>query len=166
MESAAMKWPSRFLHGRCLQKVTAENQYQTILITGESGAGKTENTKKVIQYLADIAGSGSGGKGALAQQILQANPFLEALGNAKTTKINNSHFGKFFKITIDDHGNIAGGSNVSYLLEKSHVVSRGGQEERSFHIFYQILETLSLKKKLPWVSPNLPTTATSPTLVQ
>jgi myosin heavy subunit len=117
------------------RKLSQERQSQSILITGESGAGKTENTKKVIQYLAAIAGSGEGGKGALEQQILQANPLLEALGNAKTTKNNNSsRFGKFIKITFDDHGKISGGSIVSYLLEKSRVVSRG-QDERSFHIF-------------------------------
>jgi myosin heavy subunit len=129
------------------RKVTAEKQSQSILITGESGAGKTENTKKVIQYLAAIAGSGEGGKGALEQQILQANPLLEALGNAKTTKNNNSsRFGKFIKITFDDHGKISGGSIVSYLLEKSRVCARG-QDERSFHIFYQMLEALAPPKK-------------------
>jgi len=129
------------------RKLATEKQSQSILITGESGASKTENTKKVIQYLAAIAGSGEGGKGALEQQILQANPLLEALGNAKTTKNNNSsRFGKFIKITFDDSGKISGGSIVSYLLEKSRVVTRG-QGERSFHIFYQMLEACTPQQK-------------------
>jgi myosin protein heavy chain len=91
---------------------------QSMLITGESGAGKTENTKKVIQYLASIAGRG-GQQGQLEVQLLQANPLLEALGNAKTLKNNNSsRFGKFIKITFDKAGYISGASIVScaYIL--------------------------------------------------
>jgi myosin protein heavy chain len=111
---------------------------QSMLITGESGAGKTENTKKVIQYLAHIAGRG-GTEGKLEKKLLQANPLLEALGNAKTTKNNNSsRFGKFIKITFDKAGYISGASIVSYLLEKSRVVHQG-KDERSFHIFYQMM---------------------------
>jgi len=109
-----------------------------MLVTGESGAGKTENTKKIIQYLASIGGR-SGSEGTLEKKLLQANPLLEALGNAKTLKNNNSsRFGKFIKITFDHTGFISGTSIVSYLLERSRVVTRG-QGERSFHIFYQIL---------------------------
>jgi len=91
---------------------------QSILITGESGAGKTENTKKVIQYLASIAGRTGGGK--LEEQVLQANPILESFGNAKTTRNNNSsRFGKFIEIQFNSSGFIAGASIQSYLLEKS-----------------------------------------------
>jgi myosin heavy subunit len=120
---------------------------QSILITGESGAGKTENTKKVIQFLAAVAGS-EGADGELEKQLIQANPLLEALGNAKTTKNNNSsRFGKFIRITFDPNGGtLSGASIVSYLLEKSRVVNRG-QGERAFHIFYQMLAGLDEPKK-------------------
>lgn len=111
---------------------------QSILITGESGAGKTENTKKVIQYIAAIAGR-TGGGGKLEQQILQANPILEAFGNAKTLRNNNSsRFGKFIELNFNSSGFIAGASIISYLLEKSRVI-RQGKDERNFHIFYQLL---------------------------
>eukprot|EP01121_Diplochlamys_sp_Union-15-3_P003573 TRINITY_DN1350_c0_g4_i1.p1 TRINITY_DN1350_c0_g4~~TRINITY_DN1350_c0_g4_i1.p1 ORF type:complete len:1506 (-),score=394.08 TRINITY_DN1350_c0_g4_i1:40-4557(-) len=119
---------------------------QSMLITGESGAGKTENTKKVIQYLAQIAGRG-GTEGKLEKKLLQANPLLEALGNAKTTKNNNSsRFGKFIKITFDKAGFISGASIVSYLLEKSRVVHQG-KDERNFHIFYQMMAGMTNEEK-------------------
>ncbi|KAK0538955.1 class II myosin [Tilletia horrida] len=162
---------------------------QSLLITGESGAGKTENTKKVIQYLAAIAAdaaqpgphdpdaaaatlafsahqrdssaatglvrSGSsrqvldhlrgveaiGAKrlGLLERQILQANPILEAFGNAQTIRNNNSsRFGKFVRIEFTSLGAIAGANIDWYLLEKSRVTNRS-PKERSFHIFYQLL---------------------------
>jgi len=111
---------------------------QSILITGESGAGKTENTKKVIQYMASIAGR-TGGGGKLEEQVLQANPILESFGNAKTTRNNNSsRFGKFIEIQFNAAGFIAGASINSYLLEKSRVI-RQASNERSFHFFYQLL---------------------------
>jgi myosin protein heavy chain len=111
---------------------------QSILITGESGAGKTENTKKVIQYLATIAGKATQG-GKLEEQILQANPMLEAFGNAKTNKNDNSsRFGKFIRIQFNSGGIICGTTIQVYLLEKSRVVFQG-KGERTFHIFYQLL---------------------------
>ncbi|KAJ7621122.1 P-loop containing nucleoside triphosphate hydrolase protein [Roridomyces roridus] len=161
-----------------------ERENQSILITGESGAGKTESTKKVIQYLAAIAtdvhpshsrsptigssssiaalprsdsfrrghtvspsissGSGSqltarGRLGLLERQILQANPILEAFGNAQTQRNNNSsRFGKFVRITFAPDGSIAGANIDWYLLEKSRVVVRS-EAERSFHVFYQLM---------------------------
>ncbi|KAK7434178.1 class II myosin [Stygiomarasmius scandens] len=181
-----------------------ERENQSILITGESGAGKTESTKKVIQYLAAIATdvhqgplpspahsrsptltgshhyaasmpttglprtnsrkghapgqslnrSGSviispsnsgfllnskGRLGLLERQILQANPILEAFGNAQTQRNNNSsRFGKFVRITFAPDGSIAGANIDWYLLEKSRVVVRS-EAERSFHVFYQLL---------------------------
>ncbi|KAJ4474415.1 P-loop containing nucleoside triphosphate hydrolase protein [Lentinula aciculospora] len=170
-----------------------ERENQSILITGESGAGKTESTKKVIQYLAAIAtdvhqgpstpshsrsptlpssqsfsnmpstglprtnstklghapttsttGSGfaltaKGRLGLLERQILQANPILEAFGNAQTQRNNNSsRFGKFVRISFAPDGSIAGANIDWYLLEKSRVVVRS-EAERSFHVFYQLL---------------------------
>ncbi len=110
---------------------------QSILITGESGAGKTENTKKVIQYLATIAGKATQG-GKLEEQILQANPMLEAFGNAKTNKNDNSsRFGKFIRVQFNAGGVICGATIQTYLLEKSRVVQQG-PGERTFHIFYQL----------------------------
>nr|CAH7753273.1 unnamed protein product [Callosobruchus chinensis] len=119
-----------------------EREDQSILCTGESGAGKTENTKKVIQYLAYVAASKSpkgSGAGGLEQQLLQANPILEAFGNAKTIKNDNSsRFGKFIRINFDASGYIAGANIETYLLEKSRAI-RQAKYERTFHIFYQLL---------------------------
>ena len=116
------------------------------MISGESGAGKTENTKKVIQYLAAVATSESpgikpGGRqfSNLSQQILRANPILEAFGNAQTVRNNNSsRFGKFIRIEFTRSGQIAGAFIDWYLLEKSRVVKLN-TNERSYHVFYQLL---------------------------
>ncbi|KAI0910144.1 myosin-11 [Ustulina deusta] len=121
-----------------------EGENQSILVTGESGAGKTENTKKVIQYLAAVAHSESpvknrGQHSNLSQQILRANPILEAFGNAQTVRNNNSsRFGKFIRIEFTPSGSIAGAFIDWYLLEKSRVV-RINPQERNYHIFYQLL---------------------------
>merc|ERR550534_1519308 len=139
-----------------------DREDQSILCTGESGAGKTENTKKVIQYLAYVAASKPKGSshaptsndgglnfqhddeggfswGELEQQLLKANPILEAFGNAKTVKNDNSsRFGKFIRINFDASGYIAGANIETYLLEKARIIRQAG-DERSFHIFYQLL---------------------------
>lgn len=191
-----------------------ERENQSILITGESGAGKTESTKKVIQYLAAIATdvhapshsrtptltssnsfastipttglprsasfrkshvaskshsasasigsnvtSAKGRLGLLERQILQANPILEAFGNAQTQRNNNSsRFGKFVRITFAPDGSIAGANIDWYLLEKSRVVVRS-EAERSFHVFYQLMagdpavkgESLSFERLSVWM---------------
>ncbi|EDV19560.1 uncharacterized protein TRIADDRAFT_51158 [Trichoplax adhaerens] len=114
-----------------------EREDQSILCTGESGAGKTENTKKVIQYLAAVAGAAKGGE--LEAQLLEANPILEAFGNAKTIRNDNSsRFGKFIRINFDAAGFIVGANIETYLLEKSRAI-RQAPDERNFHIFYQML---------------------------
>ncbi|KAK3513627.1 hypothetical protein QTP70_028915 [Hemibagrus guttatus] len=114
------------------------------LFSGESGAGKTVNTKRVIQYFASIAASGTKkestqNKGTLEDQIIQANPALEAFGNAKTIRNDNSsRFGKFIRIHFDTRGKLASADIETYLLEKSRVTFQL-KAERDYHIFYQIL---------------------------
>ena len=96
-----------------------------MLITGESGAGKTENTKKVITYLAMVATGGgkkSEKKVSLEDQIVATNPILESYGNAKTARNDNSsRFGKFIRVWFNNMGRMAGGDIETYLLEKSRV---------------------------------------------
>ncbi|TGO14876.1 hypothetical protein BTUL_0047g00380 [Botrytis tulipae] len=127
------------------RNLVEEGQNQSILVTGESGAGKTENTKKVIQYLAAVANSESPVKNkvqhsTLSQQILRANPILEAFGNAQTVRNHNSsRFGKFIRIEFTRNGSIAGAFIDWYLLEKSRVV-RLNAHERNYHVFYQLLK--------------------------
>merc|ERR1712209_47667 len=114
---------------------------QSMLITGESGAGKTENTKKVIAYLAMVATSGKKEKKvSLEDQIVATNPILESYGNAKTSRNDNSsRFGKFIRIHFTASGKLAGCDIVSYLLEKSRITQQQ-EVERSYHIFYQLLQ--------------------------
>ncbi|MCI4392385.1 hypothetical protein PGIGA_G00145290 [Pangasianodon gigas] len=126
----------------------ADNAYQTmlaeannhfILISGESGAGKTEATKKILQYYA-VSCPSSSLLNSVRDQMLMSNPILEAFGNAKTLKNDNSsRFGKYMDIQFDCQGDAVGGHILSYLLEKSRVVHQN-HGERNFHIFYQLLE--------------------------
>uniref|UniRef100_A0A669CUI8 Myosin heavy chain, fast skeletal muscle n=1 Tax=Oreochromis niloticus TaxID=8128 RepID=A0A669CUI8_ORENI len=130
------------------QSMLTDRENQSILITGESGAGKTVNTKRVIQYFATIAGSGDRKKdaavtgklqGNLEDQIISANPLLEAFGNAKTVRNDNSsRFGKFIRIHFGTTGKLASADIETYLLEKSRVTFQLAAE-RSYHIFYQIM---------------------------
>ncbi|KAI8354676.1 P-loop containing nucleoside triphosphate hydrolase protein [Blakeslea trispora] len=117
-----------------------DRQNQSILITGESGAGKTENTKIVIQYLTSITSSHSNTKRkTLESQILQANPILESFGNAQTIRNNNSsRFGKFIRIAFNRNGDIEGAFIDWYLLETSRVHTQS-PEERNYHIFYELM---------------------------
>eukprot|EP00884_Botryococcus_braunii_P001103 jgi/Botrbrau1/10994/Bobra.0234s0017.1 len=137
-----------------------DEQRQAILISGESGAGKTESAKMVMQYLAhrtaplqttggkqdgrvksvkgmDVAADGSH-NAPVEEQVLESNPLLEAFGNAKTVRNDNSsRFGKFVEIDFDVAGRVSGASISTYLLERSRVVSIKSPE-RSYHIFYQL----------------------------
>merc|ERR1711910_7632 len=118
---------------------------QSMLITGESGAGKTENTKKVIAYLAAVAvppkkKGADDKKVSLEDQIVATNPILESYGNAKTSRNDNSsRFGKFIRIHFNGAGKLAGCDIESYLLEKSRITQQQ-EVERSYHIFYQLLQ--------------------------
>ncbi|XP_039313564.1 myosin heavy chain, muscle isoform X27 [Solenopsis invicta] len=123
------------------------SENQSMLITGESGAGKTENTKKVIAYFATVGAStkkekesdASQKKGSLEDQVVQTNPVLEAFGNAKTVRNDNSsRFGKFIRIHFGPSGKLAGADIETYLLEKARVISQQTLE-RSYHIFYQMM---------------------------
>uniref|UniRef100_A0A4W6F284 Myosin, heavy chain b n=1 Tax=Lates calcarifer TaxID=8187 RepID=A0A4W6F284_LATCA len=129
------------------QFMLTDRENQSILITGESGAGKTVNTKRVIQYFATIAMTGAKkaeptpGKmqGSLEDQIIAANPLLEAYGNAKTIRNDNSsRFGKFIRIHFGTTGKLASADIETYLLEKSRVTFQLSAE-RSYHIFYQLM---------------------------
>ncbi|XP_073670913.1 unconventional myosin-Ih [Paramisgurnus dabryanus] len=126
----------------------ADNAYHTmlteannhfILISGESGAGKTEASKKILQYYA-VSCPSTALLDTVRDRMLMSNPVLEAFGNAKTMKNDNSsRFGKYMDIQFDSQGDAVGGHILSYLLEKSRVVHQN-HEERNFHIFYQLVE--------------------------
>ncbi|KAH6942300.1 hypothetical protein HPB50_003324 [Hyalomma asiaticum] len=136
----------------------ANRENQSMLITGESGAGKTENTKKVIAYFAHVgatskkeeAAKKESKKGNLEDQVVQTNPVLESFGNAKTVRNDNSsRFGKFIRIHFGPMGKLAGADIETYLLEKARVISQQ-PAERSYHIFYQLMsgKLPGLKEKL------------------
>lgn len=127
---------------------------QSIIISGESGAGKTETTKIIMQYLARATSyrkvpteleTATGASqtvarslGKLEERVLESNPLLESFGNAKTLRNDNSsRFGKFIEIQFDHHGKIVGAEIMNFLLEKTRIVSQS-IGERNYHIFYQV----------------------------
>ena len=141
---------------------------QSILITGESGAGKTENTKKVISYFATICSSGKRkeGEASLEDKIVQTNPVLEAWGNAKTVRNDNSsRFGKFIRLAthcflllanccrihFNSGGKLSGADMVVYLLEKSRLTYQQPLE-RCYHAFYNIMSDEVLLRMMPFTT--------------
>nr|DAD36922.1 TPA_asm: hypothetical protein HUJ06_007563 [Nelumbo nucifera] len=109
---------------------------QSILVSGESGAGKTESTKMLMRYLAFMGGRAATEGRTVEQQVLESNPVLEAFGNAKTVRNNNSsRFGKFVEIQFDQRGRISGAAIRTYLLERSRVC-QVSDPERNYHCFY------------------------------
>uniref|UniRef100_A0A7N0U1A4 Uncharacterized protein n=1 Tax=Kalanchoe fedtschenkoi TaxID=63787 RepID=A0A7N0U1A4_KALFE len=113
-----------------------EGKSNSILVSGESGAGKTETTKMLMQYLAFLGGRVATEGRTVEQQVLESNPVLEAFGNAKTVRNNNSsRFGKFVEIQFDKHGRISGAAIRTYLLERSRVCQIN-DPERNYHCFY------------------------------
>ncbi|KAH8906243.1 hypothetical protein BR93DRAFT_928841 [Coniochaeta sp. PMI_546] len=116
---------------------------QCVIISGESGAGKTEAAKRIMQYIADVSGGDSGDIKQIKDMVLATNPLLESFGNAKTLRNNNSsRFGKYLQIHFNAQGEPVGADITNYLLEKTRVT---GQivNERNFHIFYQFTKGAS-----------------------
>ncbi|XP_020398062.1 myosin-17 isoform X3 [Zea mays] len=113
-----------------------EGKSNSVLVSGESGAGKTETTKLLMRYLAFLGGRSGTGERTVEQQVLESNPVLEAFGNAKTVRNNNSsRFGKFVEIQFDKSGKISGAAIRTYLLERSRVCQINSPE-RNYHCFY------------------------------
>merc|ERR1711892_951753 len=135
-------WPHIFAIAEgAYQGMCGSGMNQSILITGESGAGKTENTKKVISYFATVCSSGKRkeGEASLEDKIVQTNPVLEAWGNAKTVRNDNSsRFGKFIRIHFNQAGKLSGADMVVYLLEKSRLTYQQPLE-RCYHVFYNMM---------------------------
>ncbi|KAL1548316.1 myosin-8-like [Salvia divinorum] len=121
------------------RQMIKEDLSQAILVSGESGAGKTESTKSLMTYLAYMGGSvGVEGKRTVEQQVLESSPVLEAFGNAKTVRNNNSsRFGKFVEIQFNNRGRISGAAIRTYLLERSRVC-QVSNPERNYHCFYML----------------------------
>ncbi|XP_078541312.1 unconventional myosin-Ie isoform X2 [Lissotriton helveticus] len=123
-----------------------DRENQCVIISGESGAGKTVAAKYIMGYISKISGGGPKVQ-HVKDIILQSNPLLEAFGNAKTVRNNNSsRFGKYFEIQFSPGGEPDGGKISNFLLEKSRVVMRN-PGERCFHIFYQLIEGASTEQR-------------------
>ncbi|XP_044049843.1 unconventional myosin-Va isoform X6 [Siniperca chuatsi] len=118
------------------KQMARDERNQSIIVSGESGAGKTVSAKYAMRYFATVSGSTS--EANVEQKVLASNPIMEAIGNAKTTRNDNSsRFGKYIEIGFDNRFRIIGANMRTYLLEKSRVVFQA-DEERNYHIFYQL----------------------------
>jgi myosin-1 len=123
--------------------MNAYKENQCVIISGESGAGKTEAAKRLMQYIASVSGGSNSSIQEIKDMVLATNPLLESFGNAKTLRNNNSsRFGKYLEIHFNAQGEPVGANINNYLLEKTRVV---GQitNERNFHIFYQFTKAAS-----------------------
>ncbi|CAM9283067.1 unnamed protein product [Pylaiella littoralis] len=135
-----------------------EHRSQSILVSGESGAGKTETCKIIMKYLA-ILGSKTGSTelGTIEQQVLESNPILEAFGNARTVRNDNSsRFGKYIQIIFDSYGKLTGAQIKTFLLEKVRVVKHSAME-RNYHIFYMLAAGASAEQRESWAMGDLMT---------
>lgn len=118
--------------------MNAYKDNQCVIISGESGAGKTEAAKRLMQYIASVSGGSDGSIQQTKDMVLATNPLLESFGNAKTLRNNNSsRFGKYLELEFNAQGEPIGAKITNYLLEKTRVVSQI-TNERNFHIFYQL----------------------------
>ncbi|KAJ3220393.1 Unconventional myosin-Ie [Dinochytrium kinnereticum] len=151
--SAAYEHPPHIyaLADKMFQSMITDEENQCVIISGESGAGKTESAKLIMNYIAAVSARGGGSQNNVVDNIkkiiLESNPLLESFGNAKTLRNNNSsRFGKYFEINFSKSGAPAGGKISNFLLEKSRVVGPGSGE-RNFHIFYQITKACTPEEK-------------------
>ncbi|KAF1830333.1 hypothetical protein BDW02DRAFT_633736 [Decorospora gaudefroyi] len=123
--------------------MNAYKENQCVIISGESGAGKTEAAKRLMQYIANVSGGSNSSIQEIKDMVLATNPLLESFGNAKTLRNNNSsRFGKYLEIHFNPQGEPVGANINNYLLEKSRVVGQIANE-RNFHIFYQFTKAAS-----------------------
>jgi myosin-1 len=123
--------------------MNAYKENQCVIISGESGAGKTEAAKRIMQYIANVSGGSNSSIQEIKDMVLATNPLLESFGNAKTLRNNNSsRFGKYLEIQFNSQGEPVGANINNYLLEKSRVVGQI-MNERNFHIFYQFSKAAS-----------------------
>lgn len=124
------------------KQMARDEKNQSIIVSGESGAGKTVSAKYAMRYFATVGGSASDTN--IEEKVLASSPIMEAIGNAKTTRNDNSsRFGKFIEIGFDKKYHIIGANMRTYLLEKSRVVFQA-DDERNYHIFYQLCAAASL----------------------
>ncbi|KAI8925857.1 P-loop containing nucleoside triphosphate hydrolase protein [Entophlyctis helioformis] len=151
--SAAYEHPPHVyaLADKMFQNMIVDEENQCVIISGESGAGKTESAKLIMNYIAAVSSKGGAGTANIVEEIkriiLESNPLLESFGNAKTLRNNNSsRFGKYFEINFTRGGAPMGGKISNFLLEKSRVVGPG-KGERNFHIFYQLTKAASAHER-------------------